>query len=468
MKSPECNIIVSGLYLTNKPRSAQSTGMRKTRIIIAGGGFAGLKAAMYFDKLLARRDDFEVTLISRENYTLFTPMLHEVASGDLYAGDIINPVRRILHHVRFVEADVQTIDLTAHNIQCADAISVVGPTFEFDHLLLALGSETNFFNLPGVSDWAVTIKSLTDAALLRNRVVALLEQATILRPEADRRRLLTFVTAGGGFAGVETTGAVNDYVRDVVKYYPDLTEDLIRVIVVHPGDHLLPELGDDLGDYAEHKLRERKVEIIKGVRVVSYNDSIITLDNGTSIQAETLLWTAGVKPSPVIDQLPCKKQKGRLIVNEFLAVPGATGLWAVGDCAAVPDINTGTTFPPTAQHGLREGLAAAKNIEATISGRPLKPLRYKTEGQLATIGRRKGVARVFGFKFSGFIAWWMWRTVYLAKLPGAAKKLRVMFGWTLDLFFGRQIEQMITIRDVEVLSRRLERIRARLNHHAEA
>jgi NADH dehydrogenase len=435
--------------------------MKKTSVVILGGGFAGLSAAMYLDKTLARRAEAEVTLISRENFILFTPMLHEVAAGDLYPGDIVNPLRRILHHVKFVQAEVQAIDLSARRVRCVGGVAKLELDFEFDHLLLTLGSETNFFDLPGVSEWAVTMKSLFDAAMLRNRVLALLEEATLQSDSDARRQILTFVTAGGGFAGAETTGAINDFVRDVLRYYPDLSEELVRVVVIHPGDFLLPELGQELGDYAERKLRERKVEVIKGVRVANYDGSLVTLTDGKSIPASTLIWTAGVKPSPVIAPLPCQKERGRLLVSEFLAVTGVPGLWAAGDCAAVPVSNTEKFHPPTAQHGLREGLVAAKNIEAVVLDRPLKAFTFTTLGQLATIGRRTGVAMVFGIKFSGFIAWMLWRTVYLMKLPRLPKKLRVMVGWTLDLLFAKDIEQMLTLRDVEALSDMAVRIRAR-------
>jgi NADH dehydrogenase len=437
--------------------------MKKTKIVITGGGFAGLSAARYFEKTLARRPDVEVTLISRENFILFTPMLHEIAAGDLFPGDIINPLRRILHRVKFVEADVQTIDLNARRVLCTGGVARFELQFEFDHLLLTLGSETNFFEMEGVRDWAVTMKNLSDAALLRNRLVALLEEAALQTEEIARRALLTFVTAGGGFAGTETTGAVNDFVREIVRYYPELSEELIRVVVVHPGNFLLPELGEELGRYAERKLRDRKVEVIKGARVANYDGSLVTLSDGTLIPTSTLIWTAGVKPSPVIASLPCQKERGRLLVNEFLGVAGVSGLWAAGDCAAVPDLKqTGKFHPPTAQHGLREGLVAAKNIEAAIVGRPLKPFVFSTLGLLATIGRRTGVAMVFGMKFSGFVAWWLWRTIYLMKLPRLSKKLRVLMTWTLDLFFGREIGQMITLRDAEAASDRLARIRARI------
>jgi NADH dehydrogenase len=435
--------------------------MKTTRIVIAGGGFAGLYAAMHFEKRLARRADVEVTLISRDNFILFTPMLHEVAAGDLYPGDIVNPLRRILRHVKVVEADVCTVDLTGRIVGCTGGIAERELNFEFDHLLLTLGSETNFFDMQGLRDWAVTMKNLADASLLRNRMVALFEEAVFHTDDEVRRQLLTFVTAGGGFSGTETTGAVNDFVRDAVRYYPQLSEQLIRVVVVHPGNFLLPELGEELGRYAEHKLRQRNVEVIKGARVASYDGLVVTLSDGTSIPARTLIWTAGVKPSPVIASLPCEKERGRLLVSEYLAVTGVPGLWAAGDCAAVPVFDTDKFHPPTAQHGLREGVTVAKNIEAVILGGPLKSFRFKMLGQLASIGHHTGVAMVFGIKFSGFIAWCFWRSVYLMKLPRLAKKLRVMVSWTADLFFGREIEQMITLRDVEELSSQWARIRAR-------
>jgi len=330
-------------------------------------------------------------------------------------------------------------------------------------LLLALGSETNFFDNAGIRDWAVTMKNLTDAALLRNRMVAFLEEATLEKDAAARRQWLTFVVAGGGFAGAETAGALNDFVRETAKFYPHLSDEEIRIVVIHPGDYLLPELGEELGRYAERKLRERKVEVIKGARVASYDGWVVTLNDGISIPAATLIWTAGVKPSPVVAALPCPKEKGRICTNEYLQVPGFTGFWAVGDCAAVPDSQTAsparTFYPPTAQHGMREAIVAAKNVERTILGQPLQPFRYRTMGMLASIGHHTGVASMFGFKFSGFIAWWMWRSVYLMKLPRIVKKFRVMMGWTLDLLFGRDIEQMITLRDIEELSERWARIR---------
>src|SRR5436190_7023414 len=438
-----------------------SKSRKKTKIVIAGGGFAGLYAAKYLDKHLAQRGDVEVTLIARENFILFTPMLHEVAAGDLAPADIVNPLRRILRHVNVIEADVEAVDLKARKIRCVHGLERGELEFDFDHLLLALGSETNFFDNAGIRDWAVTMKNLSDATLLRNRVVAFLEEANLEKDAVARRQWLTFVIAGGGFAGAETAGAVNDFVRETAKFYPDLAGEEIRVVVIHPGDYLLPELGEELGRYAERKMRDRKVEVIKGARVANYDGWVVTLNNGLSIPAATLIWTAGVKPSPVVAALACVKEKGRIVADQYLQVPGFRGLWTAGDCAAVPDgYETGIFFPPTAQHGMREAIVAAKNIERTILGEPLKPFQYRTMGMFASIGHHTGVVSMFGFKFSGFIAWWMWRSVYLMKLLRLAKKLRVMMAWTLDLLFGRDIEQMITLRDVEELSERWTRIRA--------
>lgn len=237
-------------------------------------------------------------------------MLHEVAAGDLYPDDIVNPLRRILRYVKVVEAEVEAID-SRRKLRCVAGARTVQREFEFDHLLLTLGSETDFFDMAGVRDWAVTMKNLSDAALLCNRMVALLEEATLETDESPRRKALTFVTPGGGFAGVETTGAVNDFVRETAQYYPSIPGASIRVVVVHRGSFLLPELGEELGRYAERKLRERKVAVIKDARVASYDCSIVMSTDGTSIPAASLIWTAGINPSKVVSLSPCEKSGSR-------------------------------------------------------------------------------------------------------------------------------------------------------------
>jgi NADH dehydrogenase len=422
--------------------------MAMRRVLILGGGFGGTYAARRLERTLANRADVEVVLVSRENYLLFTPMLHEVASGDLYPGDIVNPLRKMLRRVRFLEAEVAHIDL--HQRQVRLEVGALRQTREltYDHLLLALGSETNYFGMKDVEARAATMKTLGDAALLRNRMVALLEEAAAETDEAVRRRLMTFVVAGGGFAGVETIGAMNDFLRETIEYYPELDPSMLRVVLVHPGKFVLPELGEQLGRYAQKKLERRGVEVRPETRVEGYENSTVKLAPNEMIEANTLVWAAGVRPAAAIESLPVEKLKGRVKVNEFLEVEGRDGVWTIGDCAAVPDGNGGIQ-PSTAQHGLRQALAAAKNIEAVVDGTAKKPFRFTTIGQLASIGRHTGVAQILGMRFSGFVAWFLWRTVYLGKLPGVAKKLRVAISWSLDLLFAREIEQLVTVREVE-------------------
>jgi NADH dehydrogenase len=314
--------------------------------------------------------------------------------------------------------------------------------------------------MTGVAARAATMKTLGDAALLRNRMVALLEDAATEPDEDSRRRLLTFVVAGGGFAGVETVGAINDFLRDTIKDYPELDSSMLRVLLVHPGEIVLPELGPELGQYAQAKLARRGVQFRLGARVTGYDDWVVHLSAGEPIPTSTLVWTAGVRPPAAVESLPVEKVKGRLKVNQYLELAGHEGeVWAVGDSAAVPD-DRGGLHPPTAQHGLREGLAAANNILAAIGATPRKPFQFATLGQLASIGHHAGVAQVLGMRFSGFAAWWLWRSVYLAKLPGIAKKIRVAIQWTLDLLFARQIEQLLTVRDIDQIEQLAAQLRA--------
>ncbi|MBM3226771.1 MAG: hypothetical protein FJZ47_23655 [Candidatus Tectomicrobia bacterium] len=258
--------------------------------------------------------------------------------------------------------------------------------------------------------------------------------------------MLSVVVAGGGFAGVETIAGVNDFLRESLEFYPNLHPDLLRIVLVHPGDVILPELSAKLGTYAQKKLTERGIDIRTKTRVTAVTERTVTLSDGTEIPASTVVWTAGTSPNPLLGDLPCAKERGRVITNSCMEVPEWPGVWALGDCALVPDPQTGTYYPPTAQHALRQGKVLARNLVARLRGQALKPFVFKTLGQLAAIGRRTGVAQILGYNFSGFLAWWLWRTIYLSKLPGLEKKLRVMFDWTLDLVFAKDLVQFITLR----------------------
>ena len=414
--------------------------LRKKRIVILGGGFGGVYAAIHLEKLLARQSAVEISLVSRDNFFLFTPMLHEIAASDLEITNIVNPLRKLLHEVEVLVGNVNEIDLPNKRVLISRGYRNHSQQLGYDHLVIALGSITNFYNLPGLAEVAVAMKSLRDAIQLRGQILRYLEEANSEADPAERRSLLTFVVAGGGFAGVETVAAVNDFVREALPFYPNLCEDMLRVMLVHSGPAILPELGENLGRYTEKVLARRGVEIRLKTRVKSVTESKVYLADGVSIPSRTLVWTAGTVPSPIISSLPCAKERGRLLVNQFLRVPDWPNVWAVGDCAFVPDTrNPGKSHPPTAQHAIREGKVVAQNIAAVLLGRPLKLFSFKTIGLLASIGRRMGVARVFGFNFSGFFAWWMWRTIYLSKLPGLDKKVRVAFDWTLDLLFPKDV-----------------------------
>src|SRR6266851_4147890 len=415
------------------------------RILIIGGGFAGLTVAMELERKLARDPSVEITLVNRENFFLFTPMLHEVAASDLDLTTIVNPTRKMLRRVNFFAGEVKSIDLSSRKAVVAHGFDHHTHTLEYDYLVLGFGSTTNFYGLPGLQERSLTMKSLSDAMRLRNHLIAHLEEAAS-ECCLVKNPLLTFVVAGGGFAGVETIAGINDFVRGALKTYPNLREDMLRVVLVHPGAVILPELGEKLGAYAQRKLSERKVEILLDTKVTGVTERSVELSDGQVIYGNTLIWTAGTSPNPLLRNLPCMKERGRVIVNEHLEVGGFANVWALGDCAAIPDHKTGTFHPPTAQHALRQGRVLAHNITATIRGGNLKPFVFSTIGQLAAIGRRTGVANIAGINFSGFFAWWLWRTIYLSKLPRFEKKVRVALDWTLDLVFSKDLVQFLDIK----------------------
>jgi NADH dehydrogenase len=429
------------------------------RVVILGGGFAGFHAARRLQRAFAHRPDLEVVLISRENFVLFTPMLHEVAAGDLDPADIVVPLRTTLRRVRLIQAEIADVDVQARVVRYAVGTLRRLCALTYDYLVLALGSDTNFFGTKGIEAAAATMKTLGDAALMRNRMVALLEDAAQETDERRRRRLMTFVVAGAGFAGVETVGAINDFLREALRYYPELNESMLRVVLVGSGKVVLPELGERLGRYAQRKLQQRGVELRLETHVTGYEDEAVCVAPGDPIGTMSLIWTAGVIPAAALGPLPVDRVRGRVRVNEFLEVAGHEGVvWAVGDCAAVPD-ERGGVHPSTAQHGMRQAIAAAKNIAAAVRGEPQKPFRFSTIGQLASIGHRTGVAQILGMRFSGFVAWWLWRGVYLSKLPTISKKVRVAIKWSLDLLFPREIGQLVTLRDVERVERLAETLR---------
>lgn len=409
----------------------------KTKIVILGGGFGGLYAALELDRTLARDPGVEVTLVNRENFFLFTPMLHEVAASDLDLTNIVSPIRRVLRRVSFHQGVVERIDLDRKRVAVSHGFERHVHELPYDHLVIGLGSVTNFYGLPGLEERALTMKSLGDAVRLRNRLIALLEEADPECARGHRDRLMTVVVAGGGFAGVETIGAIHDFVRGALPFYRRIPRDAVRMVLVSSGSEILPELGPDLGRYAHRKLASQGIEVRTGTRVKSLDAEGVSLDDGSFLRTATVVWTAGTSPHPLLESLPRAREGGRIRVDQFLEVPDRPGVWALGDCAVILDPRTGRPHPPTAQHALREGRVLATNLLRAVKGGRKREFRFSTLGQLAAIGRRAGVAKILGLRFSGFLAWFLWRTIYLAKLPGFEKKLRVALDWTLDLLFSK-------------------------------
>jgi NADH dehydrogenase len=436
--------VLVGLHLRRHPEAggpAVSTAAAATRVVILGGGFGGVSAAQRLEQLFARDPSVDITLVSQSNYLLFTPMLAEVASSGLEPQHISAPVRAALVRTHFRRAEVDAIDAAARMVWLRSAPGAPVESLAYDHLVLALGSVPNYHGLPGLEANSFALKTLQDATLLRNHVIALLEQADV-EPDAQARRcMLSFVVAGGGFAGTEMIAELFDLVHGVRHFYPNLRAEDLRFILVHSGARILPELSPDLARYARGKLEARGIEFLLEARVAGATADAVLLADGRRLATRTLVWTAGNQPHPLLKTLPCERNRaGAVITDGALRVRGMSNVWAVGDCAEIPDLlRPGETLPPTAQHALREGRAVADNIAALRRGRPPAPFRYRAVGTLVALGHRTAVAEIRGFKFSGLLAWFMWRAVYLAKLPGLEKRVRVALDWTIDLFFPRDI-----------------------------
>ncbi len=411
-----------------------------TRIVILGGGFAGWYTALELERAFAHDDHLEITLVDQDNFRLFTPMLAEVVSGSLDTHHILSPLRAFFRKVRFRDSAVDTVDLERRVLMASHCPRCEPYRLGYDHLVLALGSRTNFFGLPGVAGFAFPMKTLADALALRNHGIDVLEHADIEQNLERRRALCTVVVAGGGFAGVEAIAELNDFARRAGRFYRHIRSEELRMVLVHPGERLMPEINAQLAAYSQQQLTRRRIKVRLKTKIVRASTDAVKLSDGTVIPSHTLVWTAGTSVNPFVAALPCRKdERGRILVNEFFEVPDCPGVWAVGDCAHIPDHQTGHPHPPTAQHAVREGRQAGRNIVATIRGGAKRPFVFATLGQLVPLGRHSAVADILGWRFHGFFAWWLWRTIYLCKLPGLERKVRVALDWTLDLVFPRDI-----------------------------
>lgn len=428
-----------------------------TRILILGGGFAGIEVLRQLQKAFQNDIGIDITLVSRDNFFLFTPMLPEISSGMIETRHIVTPLRVFCNRAKFYEADVESIDMDnkqvviSHRIgKQTNPIEWRSHVLKYDYLVIALGSETNFFGMNEASKQAFTLKSLGDAIVLRNHVINMLEQADIEHEDLNlRTSLLTFLVIGGGFSGVEIVGELNDFVLDSIKhFYHNLEKAKIRRVLVNSGARILPEVTEELSEFALQKLRENGIEVILNTRVIDITSQGVKLNDGTNISTQTIIWAGGGKPPSLLSGLSCEHDKsGRLVTNDFLEVIGHTeSVMALGDCASIIDPNTGKSCPPTAQHAIRQGKIAAINLISTIKDQvnAKKKFDYKTKGVMTLIGKRNGVGILLGYKIQGFAAWWVWRSYYLLNLPTVEKKLRVMVDWFIDLFFKRDVTRLKT------------------------
>ena len=429
------------------------------KILILGSGFAAVECARQLESKFRKDPEIELVMIGEDNFLLFTPMLPQVASGMIETRHIVFPIRTICKKTKFYEGRIKNIDPYGKLVTLWGTRDKRSISIHYDFLVVALGSETNFFGMADVEKNAYTMKTLNDAVMLRNRVVDMLEQAENETNPILRKSFLNFVVVGGGFAGIETAGELMDLLLDARKYYPTIDKEDLKVIVLEAMGEILPGFNKKLADFAKKKLIERGIDIQLKKAVTSFDGNevtIKTLDETpkdsidqseiNSIITKTLIWTAGVTPVNTIKRSMFKTEKGKLIVNDFLEVQKFPGVFAIGDCALFVDPITNRVFPPTAQIAEAQAKIAAKNLISLIKNSDQEKFVYHSKGQMAIIGKRSGIATFLGVNISGFVAWLIWRNVYLSKIPTFDKKIRVFLDWIIDLFFDRDISRLNFIK----------------------
>jgi NADH dehydrogenase len=420
-------------------------------IVVLGGGFAGVFTAQALSKLLRRErrlargrpaDGVSISLISRDNYFVFQPLLADIISGAIETTHVVVPLRRMLRDVEVEVGYIEEIDPIRKRVAVRRRQSGEAYDVDYDALVVAVGSVTDFRAVPGMAENAIGVRTLGDAFYLRNRALSMLEEAAS-EPDHERRDTkLTFVVVGGGSTGVEVAAELEDLVRTAHRTFSNLPRP--RVVLVHSRPIVVPEFGERLGRYATKKLAQAGVELRLGHRLTRVEPDLVELDDGTVIRTETVISTVGNAPNPILAGLGpvALDERGWVRPDATFAVPGLDRVWALGDCASIIDPGTGKPFPATAQHAVREGPHAARNVLAVLAGRPPTPFDYEQQGMLVSLGRFRGVGEVLGIKVSGFIAWFLWRSYYLLRLPSLERRIRVALDWTLELFLAHDVTEI--------------------------
>ena len=411
------------------------------RVVIVGGGFAGAFCAQALERK-AGAHGLDVVLIDRHNYFVFTPLLIEAGTGAIEPRHAVVPLRDFLGSTTLRTGEVKGIDAGARTVRYRIVGSDADTVLEWDHLVVALGSVTRLPAVPGLDRHGLEMKSMRDAVALRDRAIQLLEQADATDGAAIRRGLLHFVVVGANFSGVEVAGELHDFLIEAVRFYRNVDAADIRVTLVELAARILPAIDADLAEYAVTKLRARGMSVLLKSSVAAVEADHVVLTGGERLDTRTVIWCAGIAPNPLVPVLglPCD-ERGWILCETDLRVRGMSDVWAIGDCAVNPDPRGGT-YPETAQHAVRQAAHLAGNISRALAGQPPLPCLIDSPGTLVALGCRTAVARVFGLKLSGFPAWFLWRSVYLFKMPGWGRRLRVALDWALGLLFPRQIVQL--------------------------
>jgi NADH:ubiquinone reductase (H+-translocating) len=425
-----------------------SLGARRPRILIVGGGYVGMYTAL---RLLRRLRDGEatVTVVDPRSYMTYQPFLPEAAAGSIQPRHVVVPLRRVLRGAEVISGAVVAID---HTSKVATVRPLEGPDEElpYDHVVVAVGSVARTLPIPGLAEWGTGFKNVEEAIQLRNRVIECLDIAESTTDDAIRRRNLAFVVVGGGYAGIEALGELEDMSRYATRYYPHVSASDLRWVLVEATGRILPEVGEDMGRYALDELRERGIECFLETRLESCVDGHVVLSNGVEFDAETLVWTAGVKANPVVSSMSFPlDERGRVKGTAELQVDGFSDAWIAGDSGGIPDVTgpPGATTSPSAQHAVRQAKVLGDNIVAVLRGQQPRVYRHKYIGSVASLGLYKGVAQVYGIKLRGFPAWWAHRTYHVSRVPTLARKAQVLIDWTQALFFKREIVSLWSIHE---------------------